>query len=302
MKNCRFQWCFPCLFCAPPSRDAWISSLKDALQDRRELQISEKLRQALLRHDDHDDWYVFDDNDSADESRFLDQCSGNPQFLLKGLPKHPLYVELGTRLRALSTIKSENIPLFLPAEYFGLTENPFDNALLAKEVVPKHPSKQSMIDWINHAGTGGIFHLLGMRNTVGTDSRDLLPPSWCTLLEAAALPHKEKSQLSVAARARSKHAHRGKDHFFGVVSGPPTKQNVETQEILVRLLENAAWINIHAFGGNDGDPFLEVRVASGYGARWEMNWSNTDNQVHHVSFRGFLEPQMPFGHKNKWRH
>ena len=58
---------------------------------------------------------------------------------------------------------------------------------------------------------------------------------------------------------------------------------------LVGLTENVARINIHAFGGNDGDPFLEVRVASGYGARWTMDWSNTGNQVHNVSFRGFLE-------------
>ena len=292
--NCRFQWCFPYLLCAPSSRDVWISSLQDALQEKQDVHISEDLRQVLLS-DENDDYFVFDNN--RDES-----FSENPQFLLKGLPKQPFYAELGNRLRILSTTKSETIPLFLPAEHFCLTENPFDTALLASEYLPKHPSKQSIINWINHAGTGGILRLLGMRNTVGTDSKDLLPPPWCTLLGAAELPHKEKSQLSVAARARSKHAHRGKDHFFGIVSGSPVKQNAETQEILVGLLENAAWINIHAFGGNDGDPFLEVRVASGYGARWTMDWSNTGNQVHHVSFRGFLEPQMPDGHENRWRH
>jgi hypothetical protein len=98
----------------------------------------------------------------------------------------------------------------------------------------------------------------------------------------------------VAARARAKHAHRGKDRFFGLVTANADKQNKETHQIVLLLLRDAAWINIHTFGGTT-EPVLEVRVASGYGARWKLE--TTD-----VFFRGFLEPQMPNGHEQKWRH
>jgi hypothetical protein len=250
-----------------------------------------ELRQALL-WDEQDDFLLVVDN--------LDE---DPQFLLKGIPRKPLYREVGHRLSLLSLHRNEDIPLLLPAAHFGLSEHVADissESFLA--LVPDKPTKQAMMDWFNHVGTSGILMLLGMRNTTGTDPRNLLPPSCNDLLQAAALPHKDKSTLSVAARARSKHAHRGKDQFFGVVSGPAQKQNDETQQILMELLQNAAWINVHTFGGNDGDPFLEVRVASGYGARWKADWTTDPIRPRHVSFRGFLEPQMPDGHERKWRH
>ena len=280
------------LFCrSASSQDAWVSSVQDALQDECGMCLPEQIRQALL-WDKQDDFWLY-----------VDQLDEDPQFLVKGLPRKPLYVEVGHRLKLLASYKNEKIPLLLPAEHFGLSERAFDmscESLLA--LIPDRPTKRSMMDWINHAGASGIFTILGIRNTIGTDPRNLLPPSCQDLLEAAALPHKEKCALSVAARARSKHAHRGKDQFFGVASGPPQQQNDETQQILIGLLQNAAWINIHTFGGHDGEPFLEVRVASGYGARWKADWTTDPVCPSNVSFRGFLEPQMPGGHERKWRH
>jgi len=296
MASGGFPWCLPFWFCvrgaAPSTRDTWVSLLQDALKDKRRVHISEELREVLL-WDEQDDF-----------SSLVDDEDNNPLFLLKGLPRRPLYVELGHRLYTLYCCQIEDIPLLLPAEHFGLSEYPVETGTsLALAMIPDDPpTKHSMNDWINNAGTRGILYMLGMRSTIGTDPRNLLPPSWTDLLEAAARPHKEKSALSVAARARSKHAHRGKDQFFGTVMGPQGKQNVETQEILVKLLLNAAWINIHTFGGNDGEPFLEVRVASGYGARWKADWTRNGLRPHNVSFRGFLEPQMPDGHERKWRH
>ena len=72
----------------------------------------------------------------------------------------------------------------------------------------------------------------------------------------------------------------------------------------------AAWINIHVFGGvveddNDGDDsksVLEIRNVEGYGLRWAAFWSANAFSPDDVQFRGFLEPQMDGGHENRWRH
>jgi len=39
-------------------------------------------------------------------------------------------------------------------------------------------------------------------------------------------------------------------------------------------------------------PIIEIRVKEGYGMRWQLDGF----------FRGFLEPQMPNGHENGWKH
>lgn len=284
----------------------FVSALKEALQDERDLFNSKEFRRALL-WDEQDDFTSihFADAVTNDETveTHNEQDSQDPPFLLKGLPKRPLYIELGNRLCLLSSHKDEDIPLFLPAQHFGFAENA--TLSFPSHHLPADPSKRSMKDWINRVGTPGILSILGMRDTIGTDSRGLLPPPWNELLEAASQPFKpSRSNLSVAARARAKHAHRGaQQHFFGTVVGPVAQQNKETLDILVKLLENAAWINIHSFGGTEGgEPFLEVRVASGYGARWRADWTSDPVRPRNVSFRGFLEPQMPDGHERRWRH
>jgi hypothetical protein len=44
-------------------------------------------------------------------------------------------------------------------------------------------------------------------------------------------------------------------------------QNQETCTILERMIQTSIWMNIHLFGGLDGDAVTEIRVLGGYGAR-----------------------------------
>lgn len=283
--------CIPFLFCCiQDAQDSWVSSLHSVLQqEQRRINIPEEFRQALLSDDDvNNDFSLF--GPSLKNDAYSDAT-----FLLKGLPERPLYVELGYRLYLLhQNVKSPiQRPFLLPAEHFGFDELP---DVILSPLLPRYGTKRSIREWINTVGTRGILRILGMRHTIGSDPRNVLPPSWKSLLEAAS---SQKHALSVAARARAKHAHRGKDQFFGVVGGNAETQNIEAHQIVLSLLRDAAWINIHTFGGKTL-PFLEVRVASGYGARWKIE--STELDASKVSFRGFLEPQMPDGHERNWRH
>jgi len=122
------------------------------------------------------------------------------------------------------------------------------------------------------------------------------------LASAATIINKGKNpKLSVAAKARAKHAHRGEEQFFGVVKGSPEKQSSETQAIVSSIVHNAAWINIHTFGGMNNQPVLEVRLENGYGARWTADWTDQFRPVN-IEMRGFLEPQMEDGHEKGWKH
>jgi hypothetical protein len=280
----------PFLFCcAQDAPEKWISSVHSVLQEGGRINIPEDLRQALLL-DDIDDFAFFTPSLIQVEA----DTDEDAAFLLKGLPRRPLHVELGNRLSVVhkNSMRLVQQPLVLPAAHFGLEELPEDLPDTSPSpTVPRNATKRCVQEWINKVGTRGILRILGMRSTIGTDPRQLLPPSWTCLLEAASV---EKRALSVAARARAKHAHRGKDHFFGLVTSNADKQNKETYQIVLSLLRDAAWINIHTFSGTT-EPVLEVRVASGYGARWKL-------EANGVSFRGFLEPQMSNGHERKWRH
>ena len=160
-----------------------------------------------------------------------------------------------------------------------------------------------MYEWLKETRPETILLLLGMRQTIGTDIRCLLPPSRKVLLEAASVPHRrgQGNKLSVAAKARAKHAHRGKEKFFGIVMGGPEKQSQETERIVKDILDHAVWMNIHAFGGTNSQPVLEARLETGYGARWTADWTEPWNPTY-VQFRGFLEPQMPDGHERGWKH
>eukprot|EP00525_Craspedostauros_australis_P007468 CAMPEP_0198130372 /NCGR_PEP_ID=MMETSP1442-20131203/53810_1 /TAXON_ID= /ORGANISM="Craspedostauros australis, Strain CCMP3328" /LENGTH=154 /DNA_ID=CAMNT_0043790971 /DNA_START=39 /DNA_END=500 /DNA_ORIENTATION=+ len=151
-----------------------------------------------------------------------------------------------------------------------------------------------------------------------------LPPHPQELLDAAAQPHHPRQTLSLAARARAKHAHRGSEQFFGVAKGTQERQNREAQEILRTMLRTAVWMNIHTFGGcQEEEPVLELRVSSGYGARWKFTKIKDDDddggadnsstaskanqgtttgtsKEYRMQFRGFLEPQMEDGHLKGW--
>lgn len=70
---------------------------------------------------------------------------------------------------------------------------------------------------------------------------------------------------ALGARALSKHAPRSvSTQFWGEVRGSEAEKNRHAEDVLRRLLERAAWINVHDFVSGR---VLEVRVPEGYGAR-----------------------------------
>ncbi|CAM9110352.1 unnamed protein product [Ectocarpus fasciculatus] len=184
---------------------------------------------------------------------------------------------------------------------------------------------ESFFSSIGHAGTRD---LLGLKRTVGSID-DRLPPSRRVLLKAINQPHllvvnegcagtrcselhlaadgsEERTKgrakrprattaciLTVGGRALCKHAVRVKEGWWGEFGGTEAEKNNRAEEVTLRLLAGATWVNLHVFGGGGKDGVLEVREESGYGARW-----SADGAV----FRGFLEPHMKDGHEKGWRH
>lgn len=233
-------------------------------------------------------------------------------FLIKGVPQRPLYKEVAFRLfrwnqrirqsKALPTIDSstgetQKIQLLVPAEQINLEE--LESASISIWTHPPPESVDELCSWLKKVDQSSILRLLGMRHTIGSDGGII--PSRHRLLQACRVLHKpDRSKLTVAARARSKHAHRSvsQESFFGVAKGPALMQNEQTEAILNRLLEEAIWINRHRFVGLDeGEVSIEIRVLEGYGARWVL-----DTKDESITFCGFLEPQMQDGHERKWRH
>lgn len=251
------------------------------------------LRELMIVEEDLDP----DDEFGMEEDHDCDDFEDEDGWIIRGVPRRPLFRELAHRLYKWEHCRNDCTldQLLVPAHELGFEEE-----------VPPPPLAfpSDMNHWLSAFGDRGVLALLGQRCTVGTDrENNWLPPSRRQLLDAARQPHKKpgRSQLTAAARARAKHAHRGAERFFGVVQGSPDEQNRATMTILNNLLAQAVWINIHTFSGME-NPVLEIRVRSGYGARWTADWSQHGGRPTNVTFRGFLEPQMSDGHEKGWRH
>ena len=117
----------------------------------------------------------------------------------------------------------------------------------------------------------------GLRQTPGSILSVLKPPYEDLLIEAFHEQHKpnSKSQLTVGARAFSKHSHRDKTNGFWNTFGSMEKanevgKNATANEILTYFLEHKVWQNVH--GLPPFDSYLnftyEIRVPLGYGMRW----------------------------------
>ena len=197
--------------------------------------------------------------------------------------------------------ESSSLSCFLPASHFGLTEIHNLNELI---IPPPPPLSQPLTietctKWIQTAGDSGIYAILGCRRTIGTMNNHLLPPTTQQLITASRKLYKPNthSSLTVAARALAKHAHRGSDQFFGILTGGEAQKNEHADRVIQRLIWEAMWMNIHCFGGIDeSNPIMEIRTFDGYGARWSGRWQHSDGNVFEhvedVEFRGFLEPQV----------
>jgi len=142
--------------------------------------------------------------------------------------------------------------------------------------------------------------------------------------EKAATPRQESlsALLTVAARALAKHGHRGSESWWDRIcgadpaQGSPAVRNAIAAGLMERVLDLAAWGNLHQLPGEL--PTFEVRSVAGYGARWVAVAAATSSgdagtdivagctctlpDVVRWSFRGLVEPQMEDGHSKGWRH
>jgi hypothetical protein len=142
---------------------------------------------------------------------------------------------------------------------------------------------------LKYLGERGVLSLLGLVCTSG--SVEILPPCQHTLMQAFREPQRPHMKLTVGARALAKHCHRGSDAWWGQCTGPEATKNRLAEEKVAFIIRNAVWVNMHSLPPDL--PVLELRVLSGYGARWLADGSK---------FRGFLEAYMPDGHEKGWRH
>lgn len=153
---------------------------------------------------------------------------------------------------------------------------------------PEITWEQAIHNVIRLLGEHGLQHLLGMRHTVG--SSWILYPSRDFLLNLFEKKHNPKAQLTVGARALSKHSIRCKG-AWGEMRGPECVQNEIARSTLLRIMEHCIWINIHLLPHDI--VALEIRIEDGFGARWDLTNS---------MFRGFVEPYMENGYAVHWIH
>jgi len=251
--------------------------------------------------------------------------------LFKGLSHRPYYRELSRRILLLTrwhykygfdkeddeidptrrTLRKEqdgdkynmvclrSRPYLTSAKELGLSES---ESLPSIYLLPsdREQSPSSCAMWLRSIRDDGVMEIMGMRRTTGTKPH-CFPPPISKLYQAAQEPHKNTT-LTLAARARSKHAHRGaKDQFFGEAKGSTKTLNNAAHAIVSTMIRDAVWINIHTYGGIKYH-VLEIRLANGYGARWSADWDENPLNPTDIKFRGFLEPQMEDGFEKRWRH
>ena len=150
-------------------------------------------------------------------------------------------------------------------------------------------SEELLKELIEDLRKSDILVLMGLGRTEG--SLNVLPPDLYTIWNSFQQNHHPKSKLTVGARALTKHSHRSSELFWGVCTGKEETKNAHALEILVKIINDCSWINIHTLPHQTY--VLEMRSSAGYGLRWKH-----DGAV----FRGFLEPQMENGHEMGWKH
>ena len=155
---------------------------------------------------------------------------------------------------------------------------------------PDQTKTKELSNFLTQIGLRGILDLIGFRETVG--SKLLVPPTREMMMRTFTALHSEGSKLSVGARAFAKHGHRDQTaSWWGTCTGTEEQKNESALKIVTRVLDNAAWMNIHFMVHDTG--VIEARTVEGYGVRWLADGTE---------FRGFLEPQMEGGHEAGWIH
>ncbi|KAK3767182.1 hypothetical protein RRG08_018053 [Elysia crispata] len=234
-----------------------------------------------------------------------DSCSDvkGPRKSIVGYPTYPLYREIGNML--MLWLKDKQCPVLELPRFDLLDEKSYADvrAGTIASITPLLTGLETLYDiWTDEEikfrireilvllGLRGILDLLGIRKTVGT--KEMLPPSRSALKSSFCEKNNPKSDLSVGARALTKHFHRDQtDSWWGNATGTEASKNTHAEGLMDKVLDNAVWINIHWL---PHDVFIiEARQDQGYGVRWSADGSK---------FRGFLEPQMVDGHEVGWRH
>ncbi|EGG18156.1 hypothetical protein DFA_06823 [Cavenderia fasciculata] len=137
-----------------------------------------------------------------------------------------------------------------------------------------------------------ILTMFGVRKTLGSVDT-YFPPGPIKLINTSNQLHSPKSasKLTVSSRALCKHGIRSENSFWGSGKGPEPIKNLRAEKVMVSILSDPTWINIHLLPHNI--TIIEIRNYLGYGLRWDASGE---------SFRGYLEPQMEDGHEKGWKH
>ena len=217
-------------------------------------------------------------------------------------PRYPLYMEISKKLHEWMEngdfpVKSEACGLLTEGDFLSKRQEVAEKVspILAAlkntwTTITDEEKSLQLMSIVRILGTRGLLDLLNIRHTQG--SVDIFPPSIATLLESFNEKHKPTTNLTVGARALSKHCHRDvTSEWWGACAGSEQEKNEHANAVVMRILGDASWINIHMLPHDL--KVIEVRCAEGYGARW-----GHDGKV----FRGFLEPQMEDGHATGWKH
>ena len=110
------------------------------------------------------------------------------------------------------------------------------------------------------------------------------PPSDTVLLDAFERSHDGESVLSVGGKALCKHYARSPCNphpFWPEPVGSDHVKNELASQTVVDIMKNSVWRNVYHLCHDT--IILEIRVESGYGARWNLT---------PLVFRGFLEPEF----------
>ena len=235
----------------------------------------------------------------------LTEIPGEPprRTSIVGYPSYPLFCEISHMIHQWMTSKkcpSLDLPEFELLDDKGHTEQ---KQALFQSILPLLSGLESLWsiwsqdeikfrlrDILVLLGLRGILDLLGIRKTVGT--KEILPPSRTALLNSFNSLQNEKAEITVGARALSKHFHRDStSSWWGSCTGTEQAKNQHALGLCNKILDDAVWINIHWLPHDV--ILIEARNHQGYGVRWSSDGS---------LFRGFLEPQMTNGHEIGWKH
>ncbi|CAH0475342.1 unnamed protein product [Peronospora belbahrii] len=134
----------------------------------------------------------------------------------------------------------------------------------------------SLVDEIG--GSRGILTLLGFQQTIG--SRNLAPLTLRQCLAAFKKCHTPGEQLTVGARAFSKHCARSSNGWWGELRGNDTAKNACAESKVRELLANATW-KIFTF-------FLMLTRRWKFATRWDMGHDGTQRQRHSEAFSSRL--------------